>query len=235
MRIVRIDKFTEEPTTVSWIVTDLLPNVGWTLFVGTQGIGKSTFAIQLCDALQNGSEFMGKATEQTSVLFIQADSQPEEWKEMLRRIVPNSHGWTMVDVPVKSLDNPSYVEAIGNLIAKINPGFIVFDSLYNLTGKSINTEGALVPIQVMKSLAGLVPWLLIHHPPQGENRAAGHHSISANCSNVWILLKTKLKIEKCRLSGIKEVAMSRSSEGLWQARDQPRLVETYPELKAVLT
>lgn len=233
MRIRRISEFVQEPATVSWIVTDLLPDVGWTLFVGTQGIGKSTFAIQLCDALQSGTQFMGKETKQTNVLFIQADSQPDEWREMLRRIAPKSHGWTMVDIAVKALDNPSYVQSIAGLIAKISPGFIVFDSLYNLTGKSINTVAALEPIQVMKTLAGLVPWLLIHHPPQGENRAAGHHSISANCSTLWILLNKKLKVEKCRLSGIKEVSMSRTPEGLWQAKEQVKLA--YPELKAVLT
>ena len=222
MRVVKIKKFTEEVEDIGWLVDGLLPDTGWTLLVGKQGLGKSTFAMQLCNALQDHTDFLGRKTQQRDVMFIQADSATAEWRMMLKRIAPDSDGWTMVDVPAKCLDNAAYVELIKTWVPKVKPGFIVFDSLYNLTGKSISTEGVLVPIQAMKSIANAsgedIPWLLIHHPPHNETRAAGHHSIAANCSNEWHLLKSMIKIAKGRLVKDKSVLLSRLDNGLWTAR-----------------
>jgi len=215
IRAVPIVKFVAENEQIEWLVADLLPSVGWTLLVGRQGLGKSTFAMQLCAALQTGDLFLNRKTVQRDILFIQADSPPAEWREMLKRIAPKSKGYTMVEVPSKCLGNPAYVEAIVNLKEKVQPGFIVFDSLYNLTAWPINTESVLMPVGIMKQIASTLPWLLIHHPPQGESRAAGHHSLAANCSNEWHLLKNMMKIEKGRLVKDKEILLSRDDDGLW--------------------
>lgn len=215
MRVVKIATFLKEEDNITWLIDNLLPSIGWTLLVGYKGLGKTTFAAQMCSALQRGEDFLGRKTQQTDILYLQADSVTAEWREILRRVAPGSAGWTMVDVPEKCISNPSYVEAIRSLIEKVNPGFIVFDSLYNLVSVSLNSEAVLIPINIMKMLAGTRPWLLIHHPPHGESRASGHNSIGANCSNEWHLLKTKLKIEKGRLVRDKEVLLDRDCNGLW--------------------
>lgn len=215
MRAVPIIKFTQEEDNVPWLIDGLLPAVGWTLLVGKQGLGKSTFAMQLCAALQQGVPFMNRPVLQTSILFIQADSPTVEWRMMLKRIAPDSKGYTMVDVPAKCLSTPAYIDLMHDLISKVQPGFVVFDSLYNLTAHAINTESVLIPVNTMKSLVGNLPWLLIHHPPHGETRAAGHHSLAANCSNEWHLLRNKLTIEKGRLVKDKEILLSRDKDGLW--------------------
>jgi len=212
---VKISKFVEEAENVSWLIDGLLPDVGWTLFYGTREVGKTTFAMQMCDSLQKGQPFLGRETKQCDILFIQADSLALEWKAMLKRIAPKSQGWTMLDVPSKCLGNPQYVDTLNNLKEKVSPGFIVFDSLYNLTAWPINTESVLIPVNMMKAIAGGVPWLLIHHPPHSETRAAGHHSLGSNCSNEWALLRNKLKIQKGRLVKDKEILLSRDDDGLW--------------------
>lgn len=219
MRVVKIKSFVKEEDNVQWLIDGLLPDVGWTLFYGLRGIGKTTFAMQLCGALQQGKEFMGRKTVQTDIMYIQADSLTAEWRAMLKRICPHNEGFTMVDVPNKCLGNTEYVQWIQSKVSQYKPGFIVFDSLYNLTAWPINTEAVLMPINLMKTIAGNVPWLLIHHPPHSESRAAGHHSLGGNCSNEWSLLKTKLKIEKGRLVKDKEILLSRDSEGLWCLKD----------------
>lgn len=219
MRVIKINRFVQEPDTVSWLIDGLLPDVGWTLFYGTRGLGKTTFAMQLCAALQAGQPFLGRETKQRDILFVQADSLPLEWKAMLKRIAPSSEGWTLVDVPSKCLGNAQYVDILKNLKEKVNPGFIVFDSLYNLTAWPINTESVLLPVNIMRSLAGNTPWLLIHHPPHAETRAAGHHSLGGNCSNEWALLRNKLKIEKGRLVKDKEILLSRDEDGLWMPKE----------------
>ena len=224
MRRITIRRFVQEEEKIQWLIEGLLPSVGWTFLIGKQGLGKSTFAMQICSALQDGKDFLGRKTKQTNIVFIQADSPTVEWREMLRRIAPESTGWTIIDVPAKCLDSPSYVQQIASAIERIKPGFIVFDSLYNLTGGKINSEQVLVPINMMKTIAVVddiqIPWLLIHHPPHGETRAAGHHSASANCSNEWHLLKTKLVIAKGRLVKDKEILLTRNEKGLWLVRER---------------
>lgn len=224
MRAIRINRFVQEEDQFEWLVEGLLPNVGWTLCVGTQGVGKSTFVMQLAAALQEGTSFLGRPCKQRDIMFIQADSHPIEWKTMLKRIAPNCDGYTVVEVPAKCLGNAEYVSRIAHYVEQLQPGFIVWDSLYNLTAWSTNTETVLMPINLMKGICGDIPFLVIHHPPHGESRAAGHHSLAANCSQVWVLLKTRLNIEKGRILGDKEVIknkairLTRDEHGLWIPR-----------------
>ncbi len=215
MRVVKINKFLEEKDNITWLIDDLLPDVGWTLFYGLRGLGKTTFAMQMCAALQQGCEFLGRRTVKTSILYIQADSVTEEWRAMLKRIAPKSDGYTAVEVPTRCLGNPEYISRLAHYVATFKPGYVVFDSLYNLTAWPINTESVLIPINFMRDICNGVPWMLIHHPPHSESRAAGHHSLGGNCSNEWSLLKTKLKIEKGRLVKDKEILLTRDKHGLW--------------------
>lgn len=216
MRAIRIDKFLEETDDIQWLVEGLLPNVGWTLFYGLRGIGKTTLAMQLCNALQHGSDFMERKVKQTDVMYLQADSPTLEWKAILKRIAPKSKAFTVVDVPSNCFLYKEYVNRIENYIVKIKPGFVVFDSLYNMVGDNINTTKVLTYINLMKDVCHNIPWLLIHHPPHEMNRAAGHSSLGANSSNEWSLLKTKMKIEKGRIIKDKEILMARGEDGLWE-------------------
>jgi RecA-family ATPase len=216
MRTVRIRKFLQEQDDVSWLIDTLLPDIGWTLLYGLRGVGKTTFALQMCDALQRGEPFMGLATKQTNILYIQADSVTAEWRYMMSRIAPQcDDGFTTIDVPSQCLSTPEYVASLCKAVQTFDPGFVVFDSLYRLTRESINTERVQVALNIMGDIVQGRPWLLIHHPPHGESRAAGHHSIGGTCSNEWSLLKTKLKIEKGRLVKAKEIPLSKDEDGLW--------------------
>lgn len=216
MRVIRINKFLKEEDKITWLVDSLLPDVGWTLFYGLRGLGKTTFAMQMCDALQRGVPFMGRKTVQTDILYIQADSVTIEWRQMLKRITPKGNeGFTAIDVPAQCLSNPDYVARLVHYVQTFKPGFVVFDSLYKLTRESINTERIQVTVNIMNDICQGKPWLVIHHPPHSESRAAGHHSLGGTCSNEWSLLKTKLKIEKGRLVKDKELLLSRDEHGLW--------------------
>lgn len=227
MRAIRFNKFISEEEKPEWLIEGLLVNTGWTLLVGTEGIGKSTFALQLCLALSNGGLFLERKTKPTRCCYIQADSSTIEWREMVRRIAPNSESYTIIEVEDKCLSNPKYVSDLQFIMNGIQPGFIVFDSLYNLTSESINTEGVLKPIGIMKQLANNNPWMLIHHPTNEENRAAGHHSLRANSSNNWVLNTNRLSIKKGRLCPIKSIDIERDENGLWQLKQvrQNRLRE----------
>jgi len=220
MRIARLDDFAAEDSKVTWLIDGLLPSVGWTLLVGTRGYGKTTLALQLCAALQEGKPFFNRPTIQTEIWYIQADSLPDEWQEIVKRVAPTCTGWTTLDVPTACMDNPAYVASLTTLRGKVKPGFIVFDSLYNMTNpKHLNTGNILDCVNAMKSIAGTIPWMLVHHPPHGETRASGHNSLSGNCSNEWALLKTQLKVVKGRLVKDKEIYIERDEDGNWVPSD----------------
>lgn len=217
MRYVKISKFLNEKERVNWLVEGLLPDVGWTLFYGLKGIGKTTFAIQLCEAIQEGKQFLERETQKTRILYIQADSQELEWREILKRVSPSNEGFTVVDVPMNALNNPYYINSIDNFVSIVKPQYIIWDSLYALVGDNINTTKALQGIETMERLGKGVPFMVIHHPPHGESRAAGSSSLGANCSNEWCLLKTKLRIDKGRLVALEEIPLYRDKTdgGLW--------------------
>jgi RecA-family ATPase len=227
----------KEDEHIRWLVEDFLPDVGWTFFIGAEGSGKTTFALQLCDSLEKGIPFLGMKTVKAKTLYIQADSASKEWRAMLQLVLPNkgeqSKDFTIVNVPSGCLSNATYVAQLDTYINEhIQPDFIVWDSLYELAGVSINGEKALEPIFTMKLLSGEKGWLLLHHPPNEEMRAAGSRSISANASGVWFLTKNKLLIQKRRLSGKKELLISRQQDtrgGLWAAKTvESELEKKYP-------
>lgn len=217
MRYIKISKFLEEKEEVHWLVEGLLPDVGWTLFYGLKGIGKTTFAIQMCEAIQSGQSFLERKTKKTRILFIQADSVALEWREILKRVSPKNEGFTVVDVPAKCLGTSDYIHAIDNFIKTVKPGFVVWDSLYKLASEDINNPKILQSVDKMNLLCDGIPWLLIHHPPHDASRAAGSSSLGANCSNEWCLLQSKLRIDKGRLVADKEIFIQRGKNdgGLW--------------------
>jgi len=236
LRAIRINKFVEEPDDFEWLIEGLLPSVGWTLFYGLRGIGKTTFAMQMCTALQDGTDFLGRRVKQKNIMYVQADSLAVEWRQMLKRIAPKSAGFTVVDVAERALGNPEYCARLQRYIAELQPGFLVFDSLYNLTAWPINTEAILMPVNIIKALVGVTPWMLIHHPPHDANRAAGHHSLGGNCSQEWRLLKTRLNIEKGRILGDSEVIQNKAimldkdEHGLWFAKHTESQADSDPFL-----
>lgn len=222
-RLTKLEEFLQEKERVNWLVEGLLPNIGWTLLYGVRGVGKSTFVLQLCDALQLGKQFLGKRVKQTDILYIQADSVADEFRAIVQRVAPKITGWTCISVPERALGQPSCVSAMYDIVQKVKPGFVVFDSFYNLSHEDINTTKALVSINTMKGICKIkrgesileLPWLLIHHPPHDVMRASGHNSIGGNCSNEWCLLASKLSIRKGRVVKTTEISLSRDENGLW--------------------
>lgn len=217
MRIIKISKFIAEESEVNWLIKGLLPNVGWTLFYAIPGTGKSTFAAQMCLAMQEGTPFLGMDTIKTNIMFIQADSIELEWQAMLRRIAPHgSDGLTVVDVKERVLGTPSEVVWLRNCVEKYNPGYIVFDSLQALTAWTINTDtGSAMAKSQLQAIAGHIPYMIIHHPPHNDNRPSGHNSLAAGASNVWALLNTRLKVDKGRLVKNSKIDLKRDENGLW--------------------
>lgn len=230
MRLVRMRQFCDEDEHVEWLVDGLLPNTGWTLFYGERGVGKTTFAVQLAIALQSGEMFLDRKVQQCHIVYIQADSDSLEWREILRRIDDSSLGWTIVDVPDHALDNPKYQLELKDYLSRlcqyhVYPSYVIWDSYYKLTNADINNAKALLPIGVMKAICSYnhddvtvnIPFMVIHHPRKDGDIYSGHNSLGGNCSNEWQITQTKLNIRKGRLVRDKEIMLYRDEQdgGLW--------------------
>lgn len=214
----------EDFTPLDFIVDGLLPDAGWSLLVGLPGIGKSTFAIQLCAALHEGLDFLGMTTRQRKCLYIQADTPTSIFREQVRKIAPDSAAWTLIDVPNAVLDSSPYIDILHGIIRYVKPGFMVFDALNSLTAKDINTKASLLAISIMDSLAKVhgksIPWMLLHHPTKnsasrGVNSASGFGGIAASCAQHFSLMGNRLKIEKGKLSAKRSLNLMKDPMGLW--------------------
>lgn len=233
MRVVSIPKFVKETEEVHWLIEGILPNVGWTLFYGIRGVGKTRFVLSLCASLQSGEPFIGLTTRKTRTMYIQADSPPIEFREIIKSVSPEAQGMVMVDIPRFALGKPEYVDHMRAMVVKHKPEFIVFDSLYNLAEKDINGIRILDDIELLNQIAssaGDIPWLLIHHPPHEGTRASGSNSIGANCSNDWMLLRNALKINKGRLVPEQTIPI-RMVDGKWtEVKSKKSTSSSYDEI-----
>ena len=221
----RFKELANDPLDLTYLVDGFLPDDSSTLLVGDSGVGKSTFAAQLCAALQQGVDFLNMATLQTNCLYFQADVGVPIWREQIKRIAPESEAWSLHSIPNGALDKPEYIEVITKVIDYTKPGFIVFDALNSLTGKDINGKAVMEIIYLMEHLAvdatgNAIPQLLIHHPSKdgrrGVNGAAGYHGISAAYDTYVSLGLQRLKIEKSRVVTNKILRLKKDNKGLWQ-------------------
>jgi len=64
------DETVETEPGAEWFVADMLAPGCWTELLGRMKEGKSTFAMGMIGALLEGSEFLGRATRQTKVLYL---------------------------------------------------------------------------------------------------------------------------------------------------------------------
>src|SRR5258708_8594351 len=55
---------------IKWIIEGLIPAAAVTLLCGDSGIGKSTLALALAGAVAHGKPFLGRATAQRPVLYV---------------------------------------------------------------------------------------------------------------------------------------------------------------------
>jgi RecA-family ATPase len=223
----RFRELASDESELSYLVDGFLPDDSRTLLVGDSGVGKSTFAAQLCSSLQIGQSFLGMITKQTNCLYFQADVGVPIWREQIKRIAPMSDAWSLHSIPNGALDKPEYIEVIKKVIEYVKPDFVVYDALNTLTAKDINGKAVMEIVYLMQNVAAYqdgmpIPQLLIHHPSKdgkrGVNGAAGYHGISAAYDTYLNLGLTRLKVEKSRVITNKVIRLEKDSLGLWHVQ-----------------
>lgn len=218
-KLLRFRDLINEPGELSFLWEGIIPAAGFTYFVGPPKIGKSSLAIQLCDALEAGETLLGRKTQKTRCLYVQADVGKAIWKDQVKRVSGKGESWTLIDVPTAALDYQEHMEVLQKCVEISKPGFVVWDCLNKLTHRDINTKPIMLAITALYTLCPETPFLLIHHPAlegrKGVASAAGYHGITAACDNYINLRRNALVIEGGRVTKRQEIPVEQDEEGKW--------------------
>jgi len=111
---------------IDWVIDDVYPKQSTGTLTGKGGIGKSTIALCMMDAITKGEPFLGHATQKMDALYVDFENPLAVVIERVRvSNVTNVKFWhNGMDPKPPRIDSPEYVEYM-----KFAPCFIAFDSL----------------------------------------------------------------------------------------------------------
>lgn len=95
LNLVSIRDLRERPDEkVAWLVKDLLPAGGASVFVASPKVGKSTITRQVAASVLLGTDFLGRETKQGGVLYVAIQEQRGEVRKHFDLLgVPNDGPW----------------------------------------------------------------------------------------------------------------------------------------------
>jgi putative DNA primase/helicase len=177
----------DEP--VRWLVEDLLPANSFSAIFGRPGAYKSFASLGMAAAIATGSEFLGRATSQGSVLYIAAEGSAGLRR---RRDAIIRHHNLPAELPIwfvkAQLNLATTTEDLDLLLAEIDAigqkfALIVVDTWARVTNtaeeNSASEMGAAIAIcGEMQARTGAAV-LIVHHSSKGSEQMRGSSAILA--------------------------------------------------------
>lgn len=156
---------------IEYIVEGLIPKGFITLFYASSGLGKSTLANQLCQAVQDGSFFLGLSTVQTPVFYLDYENPLATIVDRLKKVggrgsFPLWHHGS--EVPPPQLDEAEEREVLLDIEPET---LVVIDTLKACNDLDENKAGEMKQLfDFIKALRrhGLTI-LLLHHTTKGPD------------------------------------------------------------------
>lgn len=174
----------------SELVQGLLPSKGMAQIFGEPGAGKSFLAWDLCAAISNGEDWVGRATQQGDTLYIAAEgaTSMRVRKAAWEKEHPFDTCPYLLAQPVNILDDAQASALLTAIEDKgVSWALIVLDSQAAVTEGGDENSGLVAGkltrfcTQLSESTGALV--MSIHHPTKANNRnARGHGSVFAALS-----------------------------------------------------
>ena len=230
---------------ISWLVEDLVPADGLSVWAGAAKSGKSLLACALALAVSSGEPhlWLGRRVKRARVLLVEMEGSPSSLLDRFARIAkerdlpvaPNDVRFTIRP----DLTLPENLARLRETADEIEAGLVIIDPLYLIAGdRDENSSASMVPVLAsLVDLAERRAVLLIHHTgkpaaERGSTRDAfasirGSSSIFAAASAAAILettsedgLLARLNI-RCRDSRRSIIDLERGADALlW--RSAPR-------------
>jgi archaellum biogenesis ATPase FlaH len=154
---------------IEWLIDGIIPKNAVTLFFGRGGIGKTTLAMQMCNAIASGQNFLGKDTQKTTVIYVDYENSLPVLSDRLKTVgADDVLFWSSADDPRK-LDQQSGVYL--NLLRQNPNCLFVFDTLRSAQDGDENDSRFMAG--VMKSVRKLrdhdATIVLLHHTKKSED------------------------------------------------------------------
>jgi len=181
---------------IEYVVDGLIPKGFITLLYAPSGLGKSTLATQICQAVQDGVPFLGLKTQQGPAFYIDYENPQSTIVERLKKIDgENSFQlWHLGDETT-----PPQLDNVENrdMLLGLQPGtLVVIDSLKACNNLDENVASSMKPLfDFLKILRerGLTI-ILLHHTSKSANLAFRGSSLIQDQSDHCIsLIKIKSK------------------------------------------
>jgi len=151
---IRSNDFVLMPNlSIAEIIPDFLPVGGKVALNGAPKVGKSFLALQMAQAVADGSTFLGKpVTAAGPVMYFQLDTPPGLWKKRLLDIqhhgflIDGQHGLYFSDpfdrhTPSRvNIFNTTHFNWMASQIAAVNPILIVIDVLAKIHNRNENLQ-----------------------------------------------------------------------------------------------
>lgn len=155
---------------IEWLLENLIPQGGITVFSGVGGSGKTYLCLQILDAIAEGREVFGLKTTKTPVFYIDHENPLAVMKDRLEKLAcENIQHWSLwSETPPPKLDSDDWI-----LYKSLPKGCLAcFDSLRSIQDLDENsTKDMAFVMGRLKALreAGITPYIL-HHTPKSDPR-----------------------------------------------------------------
>ncbi|MDQ6677403.1 MAG: AAA family ATPase [Acidobacteriota bacterium] len=189
--------------TTEWVVDEMFAAGSLHLVTGDAGAGKSTFVSAMAHAVSRGHRFLGRATIQRPVLFLDAENPIAAIRERFERLGIESHDEFRIWGQWVGCDPPGIGEpVIADWVARCNlKPLIVIDSLiaFNPGAENDSTEMRRHLAQYRKLCATGATLIVLHHVGKSET-AQDYRGSSDIKASIDIGYKLKNLEDPSRLS-----------------------------------
>ncbi len=193
LKLSKLSDFLVQPENeITWLVDGWMPMAGSSAAIAKPKVGKSTFARNLALAVANGSDFLGRPTQQGPVIYLALEESNRRVREQFRRI-----GCTGEE-PIYVHTGPAPLKLFEELypfMESLKPVLVVIDPLFRavrVQDSSAYAEmtAAFDPILRLAQSTGCHV-LVLHHASKmatdATNAALGSTAIAGSVDSIFHL------------------------------------------------
>jgi archaellum biogenesis ATPase FlaH len=177
---------------IEWLVEGVIPRNAVILLYGRGGIGKTTLAMQLADAIDQGNKIFGMQTVQTQVIVVDYENSLAVLSERAKRTTVDGVLFCDSSLDPPSLDKADWAAYL-ELLEQYPGALFIFDTLRSAhSGDENSSETMSLIMRRMRQLrdAGATV-ILLHHTPKGNDRQfKGSGAIFDLCDQTLALYQT---------------------------------------------
>ncbi|MBS0624941.1 MAG: AAA family ATPase [Verrucomicrobia bacterium] len=154
---------------IEWLIEGIIPKGAVSLLFGRGGIGKTTLALQICDAISSGGSFLGIPAEKTPVIYVDYENSLAILVDRLKKVGGEQIlFWTTDDSPAQLDKDP---QAYVNLLKNHSNALLIFDTLRSAqTGDENESRSMALVMQTLRQLRDQgATIILLHHTRKGSD------------------------------------------------------------------